>query len=149
MFIPLFLCIGFFIAVLYMDLVFDISALPYRNSKSSLPKEILEPIVMYYAYITKNPYLLVFCLLTAAGSIAAQIVFHQVKPAVGYASAVLIGSIMMLGMVKVIPAAQRLASRKDDAEKQSKIVRGLFPSHVVILILTLSLALLQFSASVR
>jgi len=147
MFIPLFLCIGFFIAVLYTDLVYDISALPYRKSKSCPPREVMEPIVMYYGYITKRPTLLVFCLLIAAMSITCQIMFHQVTPAVGYVSAAMIGSVMLLGMLRVIPAAQRLASRKDVEEVQARLLRSLLPSHIIILILVLSLALLQFNAA--
>ncbi len=144
--IPLFLCLGFFTAVCYMDLVFDVSALPYRKSKSGLPKEILDPIVTYYAYVTKNPWLLVFCLITAATSVGAQVLFHQIRPAFAYASAVLIGTILLFTVIRVVPAAQRLASRKETEDKQASLVHGLFPSHIVILILILSLAFLQFQA---
>ena len=66
MLIPLFLCIGFEIAVLYMDLVFDLSALPYRHTRAVLPGEVMGPIATYYRYITRNPYLLMFVLLTTA-----------------------------------------------------------------------------------
>ncbi len=147
--IPLFLCIGFFIAVVYMDLVFDVSALPYRKTGSNLPREVLDPIVTYYRYITKNPWLLVFCLLVAATSIVVQIVFHQVPPGVGYSSAVMIGSIILLAMVRVIPAAQRLASGKDTDAKQTRLVHGLFPSHIYILIVVLTLAYIQFHAAAK
>ena len=41
--IPLFLAIGFMFAVLYIDLVFDMSALPYRN-KAAIPKEVMDSI---------------------------------------------------------------------------------------------------------
>lgn len=149
MLIPLFLCIGFMIAVLYMDLVFDISALPYRKTKAPLPKHILEPITTYYRYITKNPWLLVFVILTAAVCIIAEVKFNLVPRWIGYSSMVLIGMIMLLGMLRVIPAAQRLASCKDIEEKQSSLVRSLFPCHIVLLIGVLLLAVLQFSTVQR
>ena len=77
--IPLFLCLGFMLAVLYMDLVFDISALPYRKTGTNLPKDVLDAIVIYYRYITKDPWLLIFVIFTAATCIGAQIAFHQVS----------------------------------------------------------------------
>ena len=147
MLIPLFLCIGFCIAVLYMDLVFDISALPYRKAKANLPKEVLDPIITYYRYITKNPWLLFFVLLTTAISITAEIVFKLVPDPIGYSSIALIGIVVMLGILRVIPTAQRLASGKDTEEKQTSLVHSMFPYHIVLLILVLSLALLQFSST--
>lgn len=149
MFIPLFLCIGFFIAIAYTDLVFDISALPYRGSKANLPGHILDPIVTYYRYITKNPWLLVFCMLTATICVIAQIWFHQVPKGVGYASISMIGVVLLFTSLQVIPAAQRIASRKDAEEKLTRLVHSLFPSHIIIMILILSLALLQFNAATR
>ena len=147
MFIPLFLSIGFFIAVLYMDLVFDVSALPYRKTGSKLPKEILDPIVLYYRYITKNPWLLIFVMLVAATSIIAEVVFMMVPKWIGYSSLVMFATIMLLAVLRVIPCAQRLASGKDVEEKQTRLVHGLFPYHILMLILVLSLALLQYRSS--
>ncbi len=149
MVIPLFLCIGFFIAVAYMDLVFDISALPYRKSKASLPGEVLDPIVTYYRYITKNPWLLVFCMVTATVCVIVQIRYHQVPAMVGYVSISMIGVILLFASLRVIPTAQRLASRKDPEDRQTRLIHSLFPSHIVILILVLSLALIQFNAATR
>ncbi len=144
MFIPVFLCIGFMIAVLYMDLVFDISALPYRKTGSNLPKEILEAIATYYRYVTRNPSLLVFVLLTAAACILKELNMQRVPQWAGYLSAVLMATVMLLGMLKVIPTAQRLASGKDTEEKQTRLVHSLFPYHILLLILVLSLAMVQF-----
>ena len=135
------------IAVLYTDLVFDISALPHRYTKANLPKEVLDPIIFYYRYITKNPSLLIFVLLTAATCIIAEIVYKMVPAWVGYSSAALMATVMSLGMLKVIPAAQRLAARKDTEERQTGLVHSLFPYHILLLILVLSLTYLQFSAA--
>ncbi len=145
--IPLFLCIGFMLAVLYMDLVFDISALPYRRSGTNLPKTILDPIVIYYRYITKNPWLLIFVILTAASCIAAQLAFHLVSRRIGVVSGFLIGFVMLVGTLKVIPTAQRLASGKDDEERQTRMVHSLFPYHVLLLIGVLLLTVVQFSTT--
>jgi hypothetical protein len=146
MMIPIFLCIGFMIAVLYMDLSFDITALPYRKSRAVLPPDVLNPIVAYYRRLTQNPWLLIFVMLTATTSVIAEIVYGLVPPRVSYSSLIIMGAAMILGMVKVIPAATRLAQRKDSPEKQTQLSHSLFPCHILLLILILSLTLVQFSA---
>jgi hypothetical protein len=145
----LFLCIGFMIAVLYMDLVFDISALPHRRDKGPLPAHVLDPIAMYYRYITRNPYLLMFVMLTTLTCIIAEIVYRVVPPWAGYSSLVLIAFAMVGGTLKVIPTAQRLATGKDSVEQQTRMVHSIFPFHIMLLISILLLAAVQFSTTFR
>jgi hypothetical protein len=145
MLIPLFLCIGFMLAVLYIDLVFDMSALPYRKNKAALPREVLDSITNYYSHITRNPWLLIFVMTTSATCIVWEIVYDLVPPRIGYSSVVLFGALMLISMLKVIPAAQRLASGKESMERQVRLVHSLFPYHVLLLIAVIALTLLQFS----
>ncbi len=145
----LFLCIGFMIAVLYMDLVFDLSALPHRRDKGPLPPEVLDPIAMYYRYITRNPYLLMFVMLTTLVCVIAQIVYRSVPRWAGYASLVLILVAMAGGTAKVIPTAQRLATAKDPVEARSRMVHSMLPFHLLLLISILLLAAVQFSTTFR
>jgi hypothetical protein len=149
MLIPLFLCIGFEIAVLYMDLVFDLSALPYRHTKAVLPGEVMDPIATYYRYITRNPYLLMFVLLTTAVCIVAEVVYDLVPRWVGYSSLFFIGFAMMAGTLKVIPTAQRLAAATDPDDTRTRMVHSIFPYHLAILVCILSLAVVQFSTTIR
>jgi hypothetical protein len=145
MLIPLFLCIGFMLAVLYIDLVFDMVALPYRKNRATPPKEVLESITSYYGRITQNPWLLIFVLTTSATCIIWEIVYKLVPPRISYCSIVVVSALMLIGVLKVIPAAHRLASGKESIEVQTRLVHSLFPYHILLLILTLSLTLLQFS----
>jgi hypothetical protein len=142
---PLFLCLGFCVAVVYMDLVFDLSALPYKKLKSNPSPDVLNPIITYYAYVTKNPWLLIFVMFTATACLLTEVVFQLVPRWAGYASLIIFGVVQLLGVVKVIPLATRLATGKDPAEKQSLMVRSMGPYHVLIMILLLTLALMQFS----
>jgi hypothetical protein len=146
---PLFLCLGFCIAVVYMDLVFDLSALPYRKLKTNLSNDILNPIITYYAYVTKNPWLLIFAMFTATACLIMEVVFQLVPRWAGYSSLVLFGVVMLLGVARIIPLASRLAARKDAAEKQTLIVHSLAPYHIFVMILLLTLALMQFSTIPR
>ncbi len=145
----LFLCIGFMIAVLYMDLVFDISALPHRRDKGPLPPEILDPITIYYRYITRNPYLLMFVMLTTLVSIIVQIVYATVPRWTGYTALFCILFAMVGGTAKVIPTAQRLATGKDTVEERSRMIHSMFPFHILLLISILALAAVEFSSTFK
>jgi hypothetical protein len=144
MLITLFLCIGFMMAVLYIDLMFDVSAAPYRRTKTALPSEVLDPITHYYGRITQNPYVLMFVMLTAAICIGAEIVFGLAPRWVGYSSLFLMGLSMVTGTLKVIPTAQRLGSGNDSAEARTRMVHSMLPFHLVLLINIILLAAIQF-----
>jgi hypothetical protein len=146
---PLFLCIGFMIAVLYIDLQFDILALPYRGAKGPLSTDVLEPIASYYRCITKNPYLLMFVMLTTLICLIAEVMYDLVPRWAGYTSLFLMGLSMSVGTFKVIPTAQRLAAGKDPVDEQTRMVRSIFPFHIVLLISILSLAAVQFSTTFK
>jgi hypothetical protein len=145
----LFLCIGFMIAVLYIDLVFDVSGLPHRRSGEPLAPAILDPIATYYRYITRNPYLLMLIMATAAACIIAQIFYELVPRWIGYASLLLMVLNTLIAVLKVIPAAQRLASGKDTPELRSQMVHSMLPYHLLLLAAVLLLAAIQLIGTVK
>ena len=141
---PLFLCIGFMIAVLYIDLQFDILALPHRRASGPVPAGVLGQIATYYGVITKNPYLLMFVMMTTLICIIAEVVYDLVPRWAGYSSLLLIVLAMVVGVVKVIPTAQRLAADKDAAAERTRMVHGMFPAHILLLVTILLLTAVQF-----
>lgn len=147
MLIALFLCLGFMMAVLYIDLMFDVSAAPYRHTKAALPREVLDPITHYYGRITQNPYVLMFVMLTTTVCIVAQIVFGLAPRWVGYSSLFLMGLSMAAGTLKVIPTAQRLGAGKEPEEVRTGLVHGMLPFHLMLLTNVILLAAIQLSAS--
>ena len=147
MLLALFFCLGFCLAIAYLDLVFDVSALPYRKTHTALPAEVLTPITTYYRYVTRNPWLLIFVMSVVLICIVAEVRLRLAEPWVGYASLVIFGIIALLAVARVIPAAQRLASGKESVETQTALVRGLVSYHLVFLVLILALALLQSVAA--
>lgn len=149
MLIALFLCIGFMLAVLYIDLMFDVTAVPHRRSNATLPKEVLGPIICYYGRITQNPYVLMFVMLTATVCLVMEIVYDLAPRWAGYSSLVAMGLAMVAGTVKVIPTAQRLASGRDPEDRQTALIHGMFPAHIFLLICILVLAAIQFSVTGR
>jgi len=46
------LCGGFLLAVLWMDLMFDVQVLRYKGENSELPEEVLRSIAAYYRRVT-------------------------------------------------------------------------------------------------
>jgi hypothetical protein len=147
MLITVFICIGFMLAVLYIDLMFDVTAVPYRREKTTLPKEVLDPITLYYGRITQNPYVLMFVMLTTTICLVAEIMYALVPRWVGYASLILMALAMLGGSLKVIPSAQRLGSRRDPADTQTSLVHGMLPAHIFLLVCILLLAIIQFTAA--
>ncbi len=147
MLITVFVCIGFMLAVLYIDLMFDVTAVPYRRTGKPLPGEVLDPITHYYGRITQNPYVLMFVMLTTTISLLLQIVYDLAPRWAAYSSLVLIVLAMVAGGVKVIPTAQRLGSRKDPEDVQTRLVHSMFPSHIVLLVCILLLAVVQLAVA--
>jgi hypothetical protein len=144
---PVFVCIGFMIAILYIDLQFDMLGLPHRRTGGPMPTGVLGQVATYYGVITKNPYLLMFVMMTTLVCIIAEIVYAIVPPWAGYSSLVLILLAMGGGIIKVIPTAQRLATDKDTINARTRMVHGMFLAHIFLLIAILLLALVQFSGT--
>jgi len=149
MFITVFVCIGFMLGILYIDLMFDVMSVPHRRSGTALPKEVLDPITHYYGRVTQNPYVLMFVMLTATLSLVLQIVYGLAPRWAAYTSLAAMGLAMVAGIVKVIPSARRLASGRDPAEVQTRLIHGVFTAHVLLLACILVLAVIQLVAAGR
>ena len=147
MLIPLFVCIGFMLAVLYIDLMFDVSAAPYRHTGTTIPKEVLDPITNYYGRITQNPYVLMFVMLTTTLCIVTEIVYGLAPRWVGYSSLILMGMSLVAGTLKVIPTARRLGANKDSDDVRTRMAHSLLPFHVFLLFDILILAAIQLFAA--
>ena len=146
---PVFVCIGFMIAILYIDLKFDILSLPHRRAGGPIPAGVLRQIATYYGVVTKNPAVLMFVMVTTLTCIVAEILYDLVPRWVGYSSVILIGLAMGVGIIKVIPTARRLAIDKDSADERTRIAHVMFRSHIFLLTAILLLALLQFIGTPR
>ena len=144
MLITLFLCLGFMMAVLYIDLMFDVSAAPYRRTKAALPQEILDPITHYYGRITQNPYVLMFVMLTTVLCIGSEILYNSAPRWASYSSLFLMGLSMMTGTLKVIPTAQRLGAGTDTEDVRTRMVHSMLPFHLILMVNIILLTAIQF-----
>ena len=135
----LFLCLGFIAAVLCIDLRFDVACWRHRRDPKGVPAEILEPAVRYYRTITRAPQPLSTVILAALACVALETVYQLVPRSFGYPALALFGLASLVGILKVIPTAQQLASTNEAAE-QRRIVFSLLPYHVAMLASVLLLA---------
>ncbi|MDB5692659.1 MAG: conserved hypothetical rane protein [Alphaproteobacteria bacterium] len=144
----LFLCIGFMIAVLYIDLSFDVSALPFRGRPEPLPTATLKTIEAYYRRIASNPYPLMLVMATAVACLVTQTYYGWVPRWIGYASLGLMAAIILFAIGKVIPTANGLASKSTPIEERRGKVEALLTYHFALLISVLALAGVQLVALV-
>jgi len=127
---------GFLLAVLWMDLMFDVQVLAHRDL-ATLPEEVLASIASYYRRVTTlaRPMghaigavmgitlVVVVCEILAGGSArwldAASLPFCA-------------GPIVLAG-ARVLPNAVRLGSRADAAAEQTRLARAICRDHLVCL----------------
>jgi hypothetical protein len=128
-------CSGFLLAVLWMDLIFDVQVLQNRGAAEQLPEPVLASIANYYhrATTTSRPMgrliaLVMLILLAGLGFQAAR--GHD--PAWLLAtSAALAGGPMALALIHTVPSAVRLGHRADGPAEQTRLARAICRDHLV------------------
>jgi len=130
-------CGGFLLAVLWMDLIFDVQVLRHRDRSAPLPEPVLASIAAYYRRATtaSRPlgHLVGAVMATAVVALAAQLALGHGPRWVAAASLLLCGGPVLLGVVRVYPNAVRLGERVDDADGQSALARSICRDHLVCL----------------
>ncbi len=133
----LFAGIGFLLAVLSTDLIFDST-----TGKSS--KDALKTTSFYYRRIASEPFLLFGVMLIMLVILVLQIILGPAARWMGWVSLILFLIPTIFAGVYIIPTAQRLGSRADPVEKQNQLVRSLFWAHVFCLVLMIAFGAFQF-----
>jgi hypothetical protein len=128
-------CGGFLLAVLWMDLIFDVQVLQNRSAGEELPEPVLASIAAYYhrATTTSRPMsrliaLVMLILLAALGIRAAR--GHDPVWLLA-TSAALAGVPMALALTRTVPAAVRLGHRADGPAEQTRLARAICRDHLV------------------
>ncbi|ETW24951.1 hypothetical protein MGAST_05365 [Mycobacterium gastri 'Wayne'] len=128
-------CGGFLLAVLWMDLIFDVQVLRYRRTSDELPEPVLASIAGYYhrATTTSRPMSRLVALVMAI--LVGALAFAAVHgPGPGWllaASAVLVGIPVGLAAVHTVPCAVRLGKRVDSPAEQTRLARAICRDHLV------------------
>ena len=133
----LILCGGFLLAVLWMDLMFDVQVLRYRGTAGDLPEDVLNSIAAYYRRVTTlaRPmgHAVGVAMVIALLALVVQITREPEQRVVGLLSLALCGGPVLLAALRVVPNAVRLGSRVDPAGEQSRLARAICRDHFVCL----------------
>ncbi len=127
-------CAGFLLAILYLDLVFDVQVFSHRRA-GDLPESVLASIAAYYrrATTTSRPMsrLIVVVMLVLSASLIVRACRGRDPIWVIGLSAALAGVPMLLAALRTVPNAKRLGRRTDTVAEQSSLARSICRQHLV------------------
>ena len=146
----LLICAGFLLAVLWMDLMFDVQVLGHGPQREELPEEVLGSIAAYYRRVTTlaRPmgHVVGGMMLIGILILLLQTLRTGQLRWIGVASLLLFGAPAALALFYVYPSAVRLGSRADPLLEQSRLARAIHRGHLLCLGAMLSFVLLQLLA---
>jgi hypothetical protein len=123
---------GFLLAVLWLDLMFDVQVIGHRDGE--LPERVLASIAAYYARATTaaRPMnrLIASVMVATLGVIVAQIAVGEGPTWVRWSSLALTAAAVGLAGGRIVPRAVRLGTRRDSAARQSAAARSIYHGHI-------------------
>jgi len=126
-------CGGFLLAVVWMDLMFDVQV--RGQSGGALPEPVLASIASYYARVTTEAYpmgrLIGAVMLVMLAGTAYQLVRGRFALGLRAAAALCAVVPISLALLRTLPAAVSLGSRSGSPALQSEQARGIYRDHVV------------------
>ena len=131
------LCGGFLLAVLWMDLMFDVQV--RGHAEGPLPEPVLDSIATYYARVTTgaNPMgRLVGAVMT--GLLVGLVVQNRRAAGPRWLRFAAIGlAVVPIGLAgaRILPNAIELGTRAGSPEAQSALARSIYSEHVACFIL--------------
>jgi len=141
-------CGGFLFAVLRFDLMFDVQV--RRHREGDLPEPVLASIAAYYGRVTTDARPMTWAV---AAVMMIGIVALLYQWSTGSAPAwVSLGSLLLaavpigIALVRVLPNAVRLGSRRDPIAVQSALARAIWRDHLFCLAAIAGFLALQLAA---
>ena len=146
-------CGGFLLAVLWMDLMFDVQVLRHRDRGAELPEPVLASIAAYYRRVTTAArpmgHLIGVVMATALITLVTQIAVGHVPLWFAAASLLLCCGPILLAFVRVVPNAVRLGARRDPVLQQSALARSICADHLFCFAGILGFIVVQVFAAAR
>jgi hypothetical protein len=128
-------CSGFVLAVLWMDLIFDVQVVPHRNSGDHLPEPVLESIAGYYhrATTTSRPMsrLIPLVMVILLGALVFRAVVRHDPGWLLVTSAGLAGVPIVLARTRTVPNAVRLGNRFGSPSERTRLARSILRDHLL------------------
>ncbi len=139
-------CGGFLIAVLWMDLMFDVQVRPYRSS-GELPEAVLASIAGYYRRVTTEatPMNRLIAAVMMVGLVALLVQVIDRPRGRAIPSILLLVGPVALAQMRIVPNAVRLGSRTDPAPMQSALARAVFRDHLLCLAAVTAFLIVQLA----
>jgi hypothetical protein len=140
---------GFLVAVLWMDLMFDVLALGPRSG-AELPEATLEQVTTYYRRVTTTAWpmnLLVSAVMAGmVGMLAFRLATSSRDRGATTLSLLLCGVPIVLALTRIFPNAVRLGARKDTPAEGSRLARTIAIDHLACLAAMVSFLVVRFLA---
>lgn len=128
-------CAGFLLAILWMDLIFDVQVLRFRSAPTDLPEDVLASIAAYYrrATTTSRPMgrLIAVVMVILLGALTYESARGPEPWWLLVLSAMLAGLPIMLALTQTVPDAVRLGRRADGPPEQTRLARSICRDHLV------------------
>jgi hypothetical protein len=134
-------CAGFLLAILWMDLIFDVQAL-----RASIDEPALDSIAAYYRRATTSSrpmgHLIAVVMLALLAALGVEIVDGRWRE-LALASLMIGGVPILLALGRIVPRAVRLGRRVDPAEVQRALARAIARDHLLCFACIATLLALQ------
>ncbi len=129
-------CAGFLIAVLWMDLIFDVQVVRHRRT-DVLPGPVLDSICAYYhrATTTSRPmgYVIAVVMVILLASLGFRAVIGADPGWLSAVSGVLAGAPILLALFRTVPNAVALGQRDGTPADQTRLARAILADHLICL----------------
>jgi hypothetical protein len=129
-------CGGFLVAVLWMDLMFDVQVLAYRD-RNPLPESVLTSIGDYYHRVTTTArpmsHLIAVVMVVMLCTLAFRAALGDDPAWLLVVAAALAAGPVLLALTRTVPNAVRLGHRIDTAEEQTRLARAVLVDHAACL----------------
>jgi ER membrane protein SH3 len=141
--------LGFLLAVLWFDLMFDVQAL--GRHEPELPSGVRDSIAAYYRRVTTTARpmnrLVAAAMLVALVGLVGQIVRGDANVWVEVVSLALTAFAIGLAAVRTVRNAVRLGGQTDPAGRQSVLARSILRDHVLCFVAIACTLILQVAAA--
>ena len=144
------ICGGFLLAVLWMDLMFDVQVCSRARRESALPEEVLASIAAYYRRVTTTAspmgHLVGAVMAITVIGLVFEIVDGGKSRWLTLTSSAFAGGPIALAITRVLPNAVRLGARSDPPSQQSALARSICRDHLLCFAGILAFVALRLAA---
>ena len=125
--------LGFLLAVLWFDLMFDVQT--RKSAANVLPSDVLASISAYYRRVTTEAYpmnrLVALVMLLTLAAICVEIVRGEYAWWIAWGSLLVAASGFVPTLMRTVPNARRLGTAQDSPEEQTRLARAICRDHML------------------